>query len=196
MSTRKKIDTQVLIIGGGVTGTGIIRDLSLRGIKCLLVEADDINKGASGANHGLLHSGARYVMTDPESATECGEENAILKKTLGNCIEDNGGIYVAINGDDENYVADFPDHCRKCDIDLQEIDIRQVQEQEPAVNNDIFKAYQTKDATIDPFAVSLANVAQARSFGGTTLIYQKVIQLKKQGGKITSAILENTKTSI
>jgi glycerol-3-phosphate dehydrogenase len=189
-----KIETQVLIIGGGVTGTGILRDLSLRGIKCLLVESNDINRGASGANHGLLHSGARYVMTDPESATECGEENAILKKTLGGCIEDNGGIYVAVKGDDEHYVADFPAQCEKSGIIIQEIDVQQVQEQEPAVIKDIFKAYQTKDATIDPFGVSLSNIAQARSLEGSTLTYNRVVQLIKHSGKITSAILRNTKT--
>jgi glycerol-3-phosphate dehydrogenase len=194
MLNLNNIETQVLIIGGGVTGTGILRDLSLRGIKCLLVESDDINRGASGANHGLLHSGARYVTTDPESATECGEENVILKKTLGNCIEDNGGLYVAVKGDDENYVADFPDQCEKCGIKTQEIDIKQVQELESAVTKDIFKAYQTKDATIDPFGISLSNIAQARSLEGTTLIYNRVVKLKKLGGKIISAILKNTKT--
>ena len=48
----KTIQTQVLIIGGGVTGTGLARDLALRGIECILVEKEDINAGASGANPG------------------------------------------------------------------------------------------------------------------------------------------------
>ena len=56
------LNTQVLIIGGGVTGTGIARDLALRGVKCILAEYRDINAGASGGNHGLLHSGARYTV--------------------------------------------------------------------------------------------------------------------------------------
>jgi len=51
------LDTEVLIIGGGVTGTGLARDLALRGAQVLLVEQRDINAGASGRNHGLLHSG-------------------------------------------------------------------------------------------------------------------------------------------
>jgi glycerol-3-phosphate dehydrogenase len=76
----KKIDTQVLIIGGGVTGAGLARDLALRGLKCIVVEKGDINTGASGANHGLLHSGARYVSSDPESAAECMSESVVIKK--------------------------------------------------------------------------------------------------------------------
>ena len=53
------METQVLIIGGGATGTGLARDLALRGVQCILAEKGDINDGASGANHGLLHSGGR-----------------------------------------------------------------------------------------------------------------------------------------
>ena len=59
MIENKAMETQVLIIGGGVTGAGLLRDLALRGVDCLLAEKADINAGASGGNHGLLHSGAR-----------------------------------------------------------------------------------------------------------------------------------------
>ena len=50
--------------GGGATGAGVARDCSLRGIKALLLERSDISTGATGRNHGLLHSGARYAVTD------------------------------------------------------------------------------------------------------------------------------------
>ena len=69
--------TQALIIGGGATGTGIARDLALRGVACILVERRDINAGASGSNHGLLHSGARYVLNDAMTSMECREENLL-----------------------------------------------------------------------------------------------------------------------
>ena len=58
----------VIVIGGGATGTGILRDLSLRGIDCLLVEQSDLATGTSGRFHGLLHSGARYAVKDANSA--------------------------------------------------------------------------------------------------------------------------------
>ncbi|HSV93537.1 MAG TPA: FAD-dependent oxidoreductase, partial [Desulfobacterales bacterium] len=82
------IHTQVLIIGGGITGVGLARDLALRGVPCILVERRDICAGASGANHGLLHSGARYVRSDPAAAVECREENALLKQLAPHCVED------------------------------------------------------------------------------------------------------------
>ena len=46
----------VIIIGGGATGAGIARDCALRGLKPALVERYDIATGATGRNHGLLHS--------------------------------------------------------------------------------------------------------------------------------------------
>jgi len=98
----KNLETQVLIIGGGITGTGIARDLSLRGISCIVVEKKDINAGASGSNHGLLHSGARYVLHDAGTATECMEESRILKQVASQCIEDTGGLFVAVKGEAES----------------------------------------------------------------------------------------------
>ena len=57
----------VIVIGGGATGAGIARDCARRGIRVLLIERFDISTGATGRNHGLLHSGARYAVTDQET---------------------------------------------------------------------------------------------------------------------------------
>ncbi|MBE2182962.1 MAG: FAD-dependent oxidoreductase, partial [Anaerolineae bacterium] len=63
-----KLQTDVLIIGGGATGGGIAWDLTLRGIRVVLAEMGDLATGTSGRFHGLLHSGGRYAVRDPESA--------------------------------------------------------------------------------------------------------------------------------
>ena len=95
------LKTQVLIIGGGATGTGLARDLALRGIRFIVAEQGDINSGASGANHGLLHSGGRYVFTDPDVAAECRAEAELLKQMAPQCIETTDGLFVAVEGDDD-----------------------------------------------------------------------------------------------
>ena len=77
----------VVIIGAGATGAGTARDCSLRGLKVLLVERLDFTAGATGRNHGLLHSGARYAVTDAESANECIRENMILRRVASHCVE-------------------------------------------------------------------------------------------------------------
>jgi len=190
----KKIETQVLIIGGGITGTGLARDLALRGLQCIVVEKGDINSGASGANHGLLHSGARYVSSDPESATECMRESGILKRMARNCIEETGGLFVAVEGDDENYVADFPLLCEKAGIPVKKLNPNDTVEMEPALSKKVIAAYFVQDAAIDPFKLSLVNIEEARRVGCMLLRHTRVEDFIIDHNCIRAARLRNTLT--
>jgi glycerol-3-phosphate dehydrogenase len=185
------LSTQVLVIGGGSTGTGIARDLALRGVQCILAEYRDINAGASGANHGLLHSGGRYVFADQGSAIECREEGALLKKMAPQCIEDTGGLFVAVDGDDETYVADFPQLCAQCQIPVQELDVKEARELEPVLSRKIIAAYQVEDASIDPFKLSMENMAEAQKLGSTLLRFTKVVGFETRNRKIRATRLQN-----
>ena len=53
----------VLIIGGGINGAGLFRELSLQGIDCLLVDRGDWGAGASAAPSRLIHGGIKYLET-------------------------------------------------------------------------------------------------------------------------------------
>ncbi len=191
---KKKISTQVLIIGGGVSGTGLALDLALRGIQCTLIEKKDINAGASGSNHGLLHSGARYVSNDPESAKHCAIENRILKQMVPQFIDDTGGIFAAVEGDDEAYIADFPNLCTKVDIPCQPLDIQTARELEPTLSKKTIAAYLVEDATIDPFGLSLQNLAQAESLGAEFYLHTQAVGFKKIKDHIESVQILNCKT--
>ena len=92
--------TQVVIIGGGATGAGILWDLSLRGIPALLLEQGDVANGATGRCHGLLHSGGRYAVKDAHAAAECLKENLTVKRIAPHCVEDIGGLFVQLAQDD------------------------------------------------------------------------------------------------
>jgi len=50
-----------LIIGGGINGAGIARDLTLRGLRVALVEKGDFARGTSSASTKLVHGGVRYL---------------------------------------------------------------------------------------------------------------------------------------
>ncbi len=100
-----------MIIGGGVTGAGIMRDLAFAGCTPCLIDKRDLCAGASGGNHGLLHSGARYVSNDLHSAIECRMENEILKRLAPQCVEETGGLFVAVEGDDPGFAEKFPEFC-------------------------------------------------------------------------------------
>lgn len=51
----------LLIIGGGATGTGIALDAVTRGLKVALVERDDFSSGTSSKSTKLVHGGVRYL---------------------------------------------------------------------------------------------------------------------------------------
>ena len=51
----------VLVIGGGITGTGIALDAAARGFSVALLEKDDFASGASGRSSRLVHGGLRYL---------------------------------------------------------------------------------------------------------------------------------------
>lgn len=65
-------DVDVVVIGGGVNGTGVARDCALRGLKVALFERNDIAFGASGNSSGMIHGGPRYLTSDPDvTYTSC-----------------------------------------------------------------------------------------------------------------------------
>ena len=51
----------VLVIGGGITGTGIALDAAARGFSVALVEKDDFASGTSGRSSRMIHGGLRYL---------------------------------------------------------------------------------------------------------------------------------------
>lgn len=51
----------VLVVGGGINGAGIARDLSGRGLKVLLTEKDDLAAHTSSSSTKLIHGGLRYL---------------------------------------------------------------------------------------------------------------------------------------
>jgi len=189
-----RLTTQVLIIGGGATGTGVARDLALRGVDCILVEKKDVNAGASGANHGLLHSGARYVSNDPESAKKCLDENRILKQLAPDCIEDTGGLFAAVKGDDERFIADFPTYCEKAGIPCAPMDIKEARLQEPALSENTIAVYAVEDASIDPFKLVLENITHAKQLGCRFFRDTEVTGFKKNGRQIKAVELMDNNT--
>ncbi len=191
---RKTIETQVLIIGGGATGTGFARDLSLRGLDLVLIEKSDLNAGASGANHGLLHSGARYVYSDMDAARECRSEGMILKQICPQCIEETSGLFVAVPGDDDAYIADFPGMCKRAGIPCREMSMEAALEKAPCLTPDAIAVYEVPDAAIDPFKLAIENMTQARGMGAQYRSHSKVLGFEMGRKGIQRARVQDTRT--
>ncbi len=184
-------DYDVIIIGGGATGAGTARDCAMRGLRTILIERLDFTAGATGRNHGLLHSGARYAHTDPESAVECIKENIILKRIARHCIEETGGLFVSLPEDGLDYHAAFIEDCRKAGISAEELDPTEALRIEPSVNPAIIGAVKVPDGSIDPFRLTTANVMAARMNGADIMTYQEVVGFLREGTRITGVRLRS-----
>ncbi|MCY2991163.1 MAG: glycerol-3-phosphate dehydrogenase/oxidase [Planctomycetota bacterium] len=58
---RRQPGVAVLIVGGGINGCGLFRDLTLQGVRVLLVDKSDFCSGASAAPSRMIHGGLRYL---------------------------------------------------------------------------------------------------------------------------------------
>lgn len=178
------MSTDVIIIGGGATGAGIARDCALRGLKCILLERRDIATGATGRNHGLLHSGGRYAVNDRESAEECIKENLILKNIARHCIDDTKGLFITLPEDDLDYQKKFIKACTDSGIEAVAIDPDLARYMEPSVNPDLVGAVVVPDGSIDPFRLTAANMIDATEHGAQVFTYCEVTGLIREGNKV------------
>lgn len=194
MENAIKKEYDVIIIGGGATGAGTARDCAMRGLKTILIERFDFTAGATGRNHGLLHSGARYAHTDPESAAECIKENMILKRIARHCVDETGGLFVTLPEDDLDYQDAFVKDCMKAGIDAQVIDPQEAIRLEPAVNSDIIGAVKVPDGSVDPFRLTTANVLAARIHGADIITYHEIVGFEKSADRITGVRIRSQRT--
>lgn len=184
-SNSSKINSwDVIVIGGGATGSGTARDCARRGLRTLMLERHDIATGATGRNHGLLHSGSRYAVTDRESAEECIKENMILKRIASHCVEKTDGLFLTLPEDDITFQSKFIEACHTAGIDAKAIDPKEALQLEPSANPSIIGAVVVPDGTVDPFRLTLSNIMDAKQQGAKIETYHEVLGLIKEQNRV------------
>ncbi|MEP6680834.1 MAG: anaerobic glycerol-3-phosphate dehydrogenase subunit GlpA [Chloroflexota bacterium] len=181
-------EVDVVVIGGGATGAGVLRDLAMRGLRATLVERGDFASGTSGRYHGLLHSGARYVQSDPISARHCIAENGVLRRIAPATIEPTGGYFVATPDDPDDYLERFPAACAAAGIEAEPIPLDQLFRAEPLLNRTIRAAYRVPDASLEPWELVDANLASAREHGADAWRYTAVVGFERTSDGAVSAV--------
>jgi glycerol-3-phosphate dehydrogenase len=129
-----ELETQVVVIGGGATGTAVLRDLTMRGLQAVLFERGNLSEGTTGNFHGLLHSGGRYAVKDKPAAVECIEENRILRRIAPQAIEDTGGFFVVLDDSDEEFLPTFLEGCAEVDIPTEVLSGAEALREEPELS--------------------------------------------------------------
>lgn len=183
-----------LVIGAGSTGAATAHDLALRGVDVTVVERGEIASGTTGRNHGLLHSGARYAVKDPESAIECIAERDILARIALDILELNGGLFVALDEADLAYRDRFLDACATAGIPVRELSTTAVRDLEPALARDCLAAVEVPDGVFDPLHLCLAFLATAEANGATVLPYREVEALVIRGSSVEGVVVRDRRT--
>ena len=184
----------VVIVGGGATGVGILRDLSMRGIDALLIEKLDMVNGASSRYHGLLHSGARYAVRDQEAAKECIEENTILRRIGKSCVEATMGMFVQVEGDDPDFVQPWLDGCAASGIKTRELSKEEAWATVPNLSRKLVCAYEVPDGAIDCCRMSWQNLQSAARYGGRYKTYTEIIGINIESGAVKSISVRDNVT--
>ena len=188
------LETTVVVIGGGATGIGVLRDLCMRGIPAILLEQGGLAHGTSSRFHGLLHSGGRYAVGDNESARECIEENMIVRRIGRQCVEQTEGFFALTPQDDPAYVQGWVDACHRAGIDAQELEVAEALRLEPNLSPDILRVFRVPDSCVDGFRLVLHNAMSAKRHGGTMLTYHEVTALHQKNGHVCGVTALNRHT--
>jgi glycerol-3-phosphate dehydrogenase len=183
-----------LVIGAGSTGTATAHDLALRGVSVTVLERGEIASGTTGRNHGLLHSGARYAVKDPESAVECIAERDVLARIAPEVLELNGGLFVAVDEAGLAYRERFLEACSSCGIPFRELSAEEARDLEPGLSRDVLAAIEVPDGVFDPLHLCLAFLATAVANGATCRPFAEVEELVVRGTSVEGAVVRDRRS--
>ena len=178
----KQLECDVVVVGGGATGVGIVRDAAMRGFRAVLVERADLGQGTTGRYHGLLHSGGRYVVSDPVRA-ECAAENEIVRRINADAVEATGGLFVSLRGDDPEFPERFVRGAAETGVRVAEITATEALRREPRLNPDIARVFEVEDASIDGWQLVWGVANSARDYGARILTYHRVTAIRSVPGE-------------
>ncbi|MBE5728455.1 FAD-dependent oxidoreductase [Candidatus Parvarchaeota archaeon] len=192
-------DLKIAVIGGGSTGSAIIHDLASRGLDVTLIEKSTIGGGTSGRFHGLLHSGARYAVNDPKAAEESILDNQVISNIASHCVEDTGGVFLALKGDDQSFADKFESACKRAGIPIESIPIEKLIQEEPFINKDASIAFSVPDKIINSFRFITSLLLTAKSEGAKIRLGNEVVGFDVEdktvkGVKVKDSISGETET--
>lgn len=180
----------VLVIGGGVIGTGIARDLAIRGLEVTLVERGTLTAGSTGRTQGVLYSGARFA--DSEGfARLVSRENRTLRKIASHCIESTGGWLVQQNDDSGDEFERLCEDVEAANLPHDVLDGDTARAVVPGLGESVERALSVPDAVVDPFRLTVANAKGAQEYGATVRTHTEVTDIAVENGTVDTVTVES-----
>ncbi len=177
----------VLIIGAGVVGCSIARELSKYKLKILVVEKgeDVASEGASKANSAILHAGYDPVPGSLKAKLNVrgNEMYDVLCKDLDVPIKRTGSLVAAFSEEEVKELYELFDRGIKNGVKgLSLITKDMVKEIEPHINDTVVAALYAKTAgIICPYGYTIAVAENAAQNGAEFVFNSEVIDIKKNG---------------
>lgn len=173
----------VIIIGAGVNGCFLARELSRFKLNILVLEKNnDVGDGASGSNSAIIHSGY-----DPKYGTLKAKLNVFGSKMFENICDELdveykkiGSITIARNDEEISILKELKENAIKNGVDVQMLNKEEAFEIESFLNKNVKCALFAKDAAIiNPFELCVALMENAMDNGVSLNLNEKVIDIKK-----------------
>lgn len=184
-----KVD--VVIIGGGIVGACIARELSKYYVKAILVEKEvDVASGVSKANTGIVHAGY-----NPEPGTLRAKLNILgsklyesITKELDVPYKKIGSLVLAFEEEEVKALKKLMDRGKKNEVLGMRIIFKdELLNIEPHLNHDVIAAlYATTAGIVNPYEMVIANIENAVENGLKVLLETTVTGIEIRNCKVTS----------
>ena len=190
----------LIVIGGGITGAGILLDATSRGLKCLLLEKNDFASGTSSKSTKLIHGGLRYLKQFEFSlVSESGRERTIVHQLAPNlCIPQKmllpiqeGGSFGFLALSAALSVYDVLARVNKNDkkrilTKSKTIETEPLLAQEKLRGAGYYTEYRTDDARL-----TIEIIKTAVRLGAKAISYSEVTGFLKEDGKVKGVIAKD-----
>lgn len=188
----------IIIIGGGITGAGILREAARRGIRALLVEMRDYAWGTSSRSSKMVHGGLRYLATGQIGLTleSVRERQQLLRDGEG--LIDPMGFLIATHKDDKPGRMTFGAGLAVYDLMALQWSHRYYTPAEfrmlaPHIRTaDLEGGFRYNDAQTDDARLVLRVLQEAMADGGAALNYVKAeAPLRDDDGRVNGVVLHD-----
>lgn len=177
----------VVVIGAGVTGGIIARELSKYDLKiCILEKMNDVAMGATRANSAIVHAGfdAAEGSNKAKFNVRGSEMMEQVAKELGVKYKRNGSLVIGFNEEDKKEIEKlYRRGCENGVKELQILDKQEVHRLEPNLSESVECAlYAPTGAIICPYELTIAAVGNAMDNGAELKCNFEVTALEKVEG--------------
>ncbi|MGE5673312.1 MAG: FAD-dependent oxidoreductase, partial [Mycobacterium leprae] len=186
-------ELDLLIVGGGITGCGLARDATLRGLRVALVEKADFGYGTSSRSSKLVHGGLRYMSQgDIALVQESIRERRVLQAIAPHLVHPLAFIY-PIHAEQSALPLrlGFPIFDRMAgnrgEERHQRLTPEQVRERIPGLRPDLLMGFAYGEFITDDSRFTLENALSAALHGALVANHARVTRFTLVGGQVTGA---------